>query len=87
MRAYAKFVKYSICECGFPILSEDVPLGTVYVVHPDERECGRFRCGGCGKIIEAIPCIVAESRAGGRPGFLPAEIFEIDEGLIPEKVG
>jgi hypothetical protein len=80
MKAQAKFIKYSVCDCGFPILSDDIQLGTIYVVHSEKRKMCSLLCGGCGKVIKDIPCIYVEPRNASRGGFLPAEIFEIDEG-------
>ena len=79
-KCQAKFAKYSVCTCGFPILSESVPLGAIYIVDPSRRETLSLKCGGCGTEIPNLLWIYVYSRAGGRPGFLPAEIFEIDEG-------
>lgn len=78
----AKFVKYSICDCGFPILAEHIQLGTIYVVRAEKRTKCALLCGGCKKIIRDISCIYVERRGSSAGGYLPAEIFEIDEGNI-----
>lgn len=73
----AKYVKRSICSCGFPALNEKVPLGTMYEVTNDtiiDQEF-TFICGGCHKRwpVEAVEVV----REGAeRPGYLPKEIFE-----------
>jgi hypothetical protein len=78
----AKFVRRGVCECGFPLLREDVPIGTLYVVHPADRAMMDLICGGCGKINRCIPSIFVEARADRSAGYLPASIFEIDEGSV-----
>lgn len=78
----AKYVRYSICECGFPILSESIPLGQLYIADPQNTKWGKFGCGGCGKIIEVHCIAVYRVGSGMLPGYLPLEIFELDEGLI-----
>lgn len=72
----AKFVKHSICQCGFPVLDESVPLGTVYEVDPSDEQRLVFICGGCGKWLRVMS-IWVNSRAGSCAGFLPKEIFEL----------
>jgi hypothetical protein len=74
----AKFVRYSICICGFPILSDTIPLGTVYEVDPNDTPLGGIICGGCGKDNPAT-FIWVFSRAGERPGYLPKDIFELEK--------
>jgi len=73
----AKFVRYSICICGFPILGDEIPIGTVYEVDPGNTTPVTVLCGGCGKQNE-MTAIWVFSRAGERPGYLPRDIFEIE---------
>jgi hypothetical protein len=79
----AKYTKSSVCECGFPVLATDVPIGQIYLA--DTRNKGRATlvCGGCGahKLVECI-AVIREDRAGDDPGFLPTAIFEFDEGWV-----
>jgi hypothetical protein len=80
MRAVkAKYVKRSVCDCGFPTLEESVPLGKVYTVYPDSVSPGAILCGGCGSKFP-VKFIDADD-VGGRIGALPLDIFELDEGL------
>ena len=72
----AKFIKYSICICGFPILNDEVPIGTEYEVDPSSTTPCTVLCGGCGKHNQ-VTGIWVFSRAGERPGFLPKDIFEL----------
>ena len=53
---WAKCVRRGICECGYPVLEETVPLGKMYLVDPNTIR-GRIGCGGCGKIS---PCELIE---------------------------
>lgn len=73
-----KFVRESICPCGFPALSVKVPLGTVFDCLP-LTVIARFetaiKCGGCGRVN---PCewIYVRARGKSKAGWLPLEIFE-----------
>lgn len=72
----AKFVKYSICVCGFPILDESITLGTLYEIEPLRTMQATMVCGGCGK-WNKHEAIWVERRGKGRAGWLPREIFEL----------
>ena len=80
MTVRAKFVKHSICPCGFPILTEEIPLGTMYVVDPLARTVLSIMCGGCGRVIANIPSVYVEARGQSKAGYLPMEIFEMEDG-------
>jgi len=83
----AKFIKYSICICGFPILGDDVPLGKEYEVDTRDTTPCTVICGGCGKENQVM-AIWVFSRAGERPGYLPRDIFEFpDQTEIPKPKG
>ena len=71
----AKFVRLSVCPCGFPALSESIPLGKVYEVYSVPVQVAMI-CGGC-KTSLHIP-MVAVAKPGR--GLLPHGIFEFDEG-------
>lgn len=78
-RVKAKYVRRSVCECGFPALHDSVPLGKIYTVYPDTVRNGGILCGGCGARTD-LQLIDADD-VGGRIGTLPLGIFEFDEGL------
>lgn len=66
--------KLSICECGFPVLHDAIPLGTMYeVVELITNKC-LFICGGCGKQIQVTGVFVM-GRGESKAGFLPRQIF------------
>lgn len=67
-------VKLSICPCGFPVLADEILLGTEYEILPSLQADLTFQCGGCGKQTP-IKCVWTQSRKGGTPGWLPLEIF------------
>lgn len=71
----AKFVRHSVCECGFPILSDGIPLGTIYEIDYSRMKRIAVICGGCKKYIP-LTGVWVESRDGCRPGYLPENIFE-----------
>lgn len=68
-------VKLSICSCGFPVLAENIGLGTEYQIDETNRTRLTMICGGCSSRLSNLDCVMVESRHGGRPGFLPREIF------------
>jgi len=81
-RALAKFVKRSICECGFPVLAVDVPVGRTYTIRPEDTRELEMICGGCATRIRRTWVYVEGYGPGHQSGYLPVEIFEIDEGLL-----
>ena len=76
----ATYVRYSICICGYPILSDDVPIGTVFEV--DENRTAPFTviCGGCGKHNSGLTGIWVHQRGDSHAGYLPLGIFELEKG-------
>ncbi len=87
----AKFVKPSICSCGYPSLNESVPIGTIYEVNPEKWEYIVWICGGCKKQKHEVKVIWVHERVIGErvsmagvrvkevsaAGYLPEEIFQI----------
>ncbi len=71
----AKLAKISICECGFPLLNENIPLGTIYRIDTDMTLGLQFMCGGCGKLKRIVGVYVLE-RGRSKGGFLPRIAFE-----------
>jgi len=74
----ATFTRYSMCICGYPILSDSVPIGTVYEVDDKVRAPFSWRCGGCHK-IQTVQGIWVHQRGESAAGFLPLEIFELEK--------
>lgn len=72
----ARLAKLSICACGFPVLTEDIPLGQEYAVDLDLRDTFTWVCGGCGTAQQVVGVFVS-SRGSKRGGYLPQEIFEL----------
>jgi hypothetical protein len=69
----------SICPCGFPVLKEDIKLGTEYEIDPAQAERCTFICGGCGR-QQSVECVWVEAREHGTmAGFLPKLIFEAEK--------
>lgn len=77
-----KFAKASICKCGFPVLNDDIKIGTVYEVDASRHQCAMMSCGGCGTLITSLDCVWA-TREGSTFGWLPLKIFEPIEKTIP----
>lgn len=74
-----KLDKLSICSCGYPALDESIPIGTEYEIEETMTQPFTWRCGGCGELQHIIGVWVC-SRNGGKPGYLPIELFEKTEG-------
>jgi len=70
-----KTVELSVCKCGFPTLSESIPLGTEYEIDEQDIVPVIFRCGGCGATIRARAVWVG-TRGEALSGYLPIGIFE-----------
>ena len=78
-RVRAKLKRLSICACGFPVLKEDIPLGTEYEINPRLLIPCTFICGGCGQ-HHSVLGVLAEGRTPDVPtGLLPVLIFEDEE--------
>ena len=75
MLVKAKFVKYSICPCGFPVLDTKIEIGTVYTINPKRKDRFVFVCGGCHQVLRVVGVWAARGKERG--GFLPEQIFEI----------
>lgn len=75
----ARLKQLSICACGYPALREEIPLGTEYDLKWHATATFSWRCGGCGE-RQSIIGVWVESRNGGKPGYLPVELFEKVEG-------
>jgi hypothetical protein len=76
--ATAIYVTRSICECGFPILNETVPLLRKYRVVMDLILEMQYYCGGCGK-LKPVPCVLTEQGDTGIFFNLPLGIFNPKE--------
>jgi hypothetical protein len=72
----AKLVKRALCECGFPVIQEHVPLGTIYLVHIASLQGGGLS-GGCRKFFQ-VQIIFAEASPYGEAGWIPFDIFELE---------
>lgn len=73
----AQFARYSLCDCGFPVLAESIPLGKIYRVYPANTKTATMVCGGCGIEITGKWIYALDER--GHPGYIPIDILEIDE--------
>jgi len=79
MAVNAKYVKRSVCECGFPALEESTPMGKLYTAYRNQVATFKMICGGCRKSL-TLKFITVDD--GQKPlGMLPLEIFEFDEGV------
>lgn len=79
----AIYSKKSICECGYTVLRDEIPLGTVYNIIEDLRGNTSetemiLSCGQCGNKI-TVQCILVwrDTEYGNHAGFLPKELFTI----------
>ena len=76
----AKYVRRSVCECGFSVLKEDIPLGKMYLAYPESIKHGAILCGNCGK-KSSIDIIAVVDDRGVSGGMMPLGILELDEGI------
>lgn len=67
----------SVCPCGFRMLKDDIPLGTMYEGDPTNRSAGGVLCGGCGDIILVTLIPVVHRHDPKLIGLMPLEIFEL----------
>lgn len=77
----AKLSKLSLCECGFPVLKDEIQLGAEYELLLEDQGTAEMMCGGCKKWIPIKTVLVTKP---GGPGYLPIDIFELKakpEGL------
>ena len=72
----AKYVKYSVCHCGFPALNEGVPIGKLYNVIPSMIGDCLMECGGC-KSRFPIKVIGISDDGHSLNGYLPLDIFDL----------
>lgn len=77
MRVKARTVRLSVCPCGFSLLKDDIPLGTIYEVDPGLTATGTLTCGGCKKTFSVESFYAFGRGEGNHGGFLPKEIFEL----------
>lgn len=70
----ATYTNKTICDCDFPVLEDDVPIGTTYNVIRQPEYPGIFICGGCKK-QQSVKFIEAQTRDGLTTGLLPLKIF------------
>lgn len=71
-RIRAKYVRRSLCPCGFSVLADHVQLGKEYIIHPEAIKALVLVCGGCGRELPVTGVFVE----GPVPGYLPREIFD-----------
>jgi hypothetical protein len=72
MKATTK--RLSICECGFLILAERIPLGTEYEINTKDKIRVKFTCGGCGRAW-MTNAVWVEHRDDSHGGYLPEAVF------------
>lgn len=70
-------IKLSICQCGFPLFTEDVKLGDEYEVDraltiPNSS----VSCGGC-KLDIPSTFIWTEAKGYREAGWMPMEVFDL----------
>ena len=74
----AKFIRYSMCICGYPLLKDEIPIGTIYEINEEVTAPFHWRCGGCHKInsVPGVWVYPREDQPENTAGFLPKDIFE-----------
>ena len=65
-----------ICSCGFGVLLDSIPVGTLYTVDWETVRGGfMYRCGGCGKTQSDVRVIDAYDKGFQRFAPLPFDLF------------
>jgi hypothetical protein len=79
-RVKAKLIALPKCECGQALFLDHVKLGKMYTCYPQSITAndGAVGCGKCGKNMLRSRLILTD-HSSGRPGWLPLDIFELDE--------
>lgn len=73
----ARYVKKSLCACGFPVLEDHIAFGQKYTIQIPGNS-GTLRCGGCQAMIPVT--LVWATRPGIEDaGELPLEIFKVQK--------
>lgn len=67
--------RLSVCECGYPLLDEAIPLGTEYLIDEMRQTSVTLTCGGCKREIP-LRAVWTFQRADSEGGFLPEMVFE-----------
>lgn len=82
----ARLARLSVCDCGFPLLDTNIPLGTEYELDLTLRHPLSLLCGGCNKTTNGLDGVfVHERQPGQRPGYLPIVGFELVETSVPDE--
>lgn len=69
--------KLSICQCGFPLFTDNVQLGDEYEVDPAMTvPNSHVVCGGCDLDVPST-FIWAEAKGESEAGYLPMEAFDL----------
>lgn len=79
----ARVEKLSLCDCGFPVLKNEILLGTEYIVDTERiLRGGGLICGGCRRSIKCDLILAAPRGDQWRPGYIPAGVFEITDEVV-----
>jgi hypothetical protein len=70
-----RLAKLSVCQCGFPLLDESIPLGTEYLINEQDRDTAIFTCGGCNKTW-CIKTVYVYYNGKKQGGHMPSEVLE-----------
>lgn len=71
-----KLIRLSICDCGFNMLADHIPMGAEYEVDLDDRLPGfTVTCGGCGMSFPVDGIAVKERE--GTVGWMPTGLFDL----------
>jgi hypothetical protein len=73
-----KLERKNVCQCNYPFVREDTPLGTEYHVDLRSVRWARFKCHGCGKISDIRICDVWD--AFGVNWFV-IDLLDLDAGI------
>lgn len=72
-----RYVRRSLCPCGFSLLTDEVPLGTIYEIKPGDGAPGKLRCGGCGAVLDVMLVPVSREGVEWEGKWIPNGVFGV----------
>ena len=73
-------MRLTMCPCGENVFRDSVTVGTVFVLYPETRRIGSYRCGRCleWRKIETVEADIL-NRPDLDPAPVPAALFNWEE--------
>ena len=82
VKSMVRLKRLSLCVCGYTLLQEEIPIGTIYFVDLGSQKPGALICGGCGR-RHKVTLVHVDARRTSEAGWMPLEIFRDPETAPP----